>query len=205
MSKVIKSKYKASRKLGASVWGESKDAIHKKNYRPGQHGATTVVKASDYGIHLKAKQLLKAHYGRITEKQFKNTFELAHKAKGNSAEGFIGLLERRLDVVVYRLNIAPTIFAARQIVNHNHIKVNGKKVNIPSYKLKEGDIVEVRESAKQIPMVVESTSKILRKIPSYLNFDNKELSGVFIKTPTINEVPYPFEPHVNLIVEFYSR
>lgn len=205
MTKIINSKYKASRRLGVSLWGDSKDAFNTRNYRPGQHGQNSVVKTSDYGLHLKAKQKLKCHYGRINEKQFRNTFTLAQKMKGNTGENFIALLERRLDAVIYRMNIAPTIFAARQFVAHGHIKVNGKKVNIPSIRLKEGDVIELKELAKQIPVILETTSKQGNIVPSYLTFDSNSLSGQFVRIPVISDVPYPFEPEVHLVVELYSR
>ena len=205
MTKIISSKYKVSRRLGVSLWGDTKDAFHKKNYRPGQHGQNTMIKTSDYGIHLKAKQKLRFHYGRVNEKQFRNTFALAQKMKGNTGENFVGLLERRLDAVVYRMNIAPTIFAARQIVSHGHIRLNGKKVNIPSMKLKEGDIIELKDSSKQIPLILESAVKKERVVPDYLSFDATSLSGKFVRVPNISDVPYPFEPEVHLVIELYSR
>ncbi|XVN42581.1 MAG: 30S ribosomal protein S4 [Candidatus Rickettsia vulgarisii] len=205
MTKIISSKYKTSRRLGVSLWGTGKDAYNTRNYRPGQHGQNTMIKTSDYGLHLKAKQKLKCHYGRVNEKQFRNIFALALKMKGNTGENFVGLLERRLDAVVYRMNLAPTIFSARQFVTHGHIRVNGKKVNIPSMRLKEGDVIELRDSAKQIPVIVESATKQERTVPSYLSFDPTSLSGKFIRTPVISDVPYPFEPEVHLVVELYSR
>jgi small subunit ribosomal protein S4 len=205
VTKIINSKYKVSRRLGVSLWGDSKDAFNTRNYRPGQHGQSSIVKTSDYGLHLKAKQKLKCHYGRINEKQFRNTFILAQKMKGNTGENFIALLERRLDAVIYRMNIAPTIFAARQFVTHGHIKVNDKKVNIPSIRLKEGDVIELKESAKQIPVILETASKQGNTVPSYLTFDSNSLSGQFVRIPVISDVPYPFEPEVHLVVELYSR
>ncbi len=206
MSKIVKSKYKASRRLGVSIWGDSKDPFHKKNYRPGQHGLSgTMVKASDYGIHLKAKQRIKAHYGRINEKQFRNTFVLASKMKGNTGENFIGLLERRLDSIVYRMNLASSIFAARQLVTHGHIRVNGKKLNVPSARLKEGDIIELKESSRTITPIVESVTKMERMIPDYVSFDPSVFGGKFVRIPTISDVPFPFEAEVHMVVELYSR
>lgn len=205
MTKIISSKYKASRRLGVSIWGDSKDSFNKKNYRPGQHGQNTMTKTSDYGLHLKAKQKIKCHYGRVNEKQFRNTFVLAQKMKGNTGENFVGLLERRLDVVVYRMNLAPTIFAARQLVSHGHVKINGKKVNIPSQRLKESDIIELKDSSKQIPLILESATKQSRTIPEYLSFDVNSMSGKFVRVPMISDIPYPFEPEIHLLVELYSR
>lgn len=205
MTKIVNSKYKASRRLGVSLWGTNKDSFNIKNYRPGQHGQNTMIKTSDYGLHLKAKQRLKCHYGRINEKQFRNTFALALKMKGNTGENFIGLLERRLDAVIYRMNLAPTIFTARQLVSHGHVKINGKRVNIPSQKLQEGDIIELKDSSKQIPVVLETATKLERSVPDYLSFDANSMSGKFIRVPVMSDVPYPFEPEVHLVVELYSR
>ena len=205
MTKIVKAKYKASRRLGTSIWGDGKDPFHTKNYRPGQHGPTGRVKTSDYGVHLQAKQTVKAHYGRITEKQFRNIFALANKMKGNTAENFAGLLEKRLDMVIYRMNLAPTIFAARQLVSHGNVKLNGKKVNIPSQRLKEGDKVELKDSAKQITIYMESAQKQERTVPEYLSMDPGTMSGVFIRTPMISDIPYPFEANFGKIIEYYSH
>lgn len=205
VTKIIKAKYKASRRLGKAVWGDAKDPFNTKNYRPGQHGPSGRPKTSDYGTHLHAKQLVKAHYGRITEKQFRNTFTLANKMKGNTAENFAGLLEKRIDMVVYRLNLAPSIFTARQLVSHKHIKLNGKKVNIPSLRVKEGDVIELKDSSKQIVICAESAQKLERSVPTYLSLDADSMSGTFVRTPSICDIPYPFEADFNKIVELYSR
>ena len=205
MTKIIKAKYKASRRLGKSIWGDAKDPVNTKNYRPGQHGPTGRVKTSDYGIHLHAKQIVKSHYGRVTEKQFRNTFALATKMKCNTAENFAGLLEKRIDMVVYRLNLAPSIFAARQLVSHKHVKLNGKKVNIASLRVKEGDLIELKDSSKQIIICAESAKKIERSVPGYLSLDADAMSGVFVRTPSISDIPYPFQADFNKIVELYSR
>ncbi|WP_316353970.1 30S ribosomal protein S4 [Candidatus Trichorickettsia mobilis] len=205
MTKIIKSKYKASRRLGVSIWGDGKDAFHTKNYRPGQHGQNAMIKVSDYGLHLKAKQRLKAHYGRVNERQFRNIFTLALKMKGNTGENFVGLLESRLDAVVYRINLARSIFAARQLVSHGHITINGKRVNIPSQRLNDGDIIELKNNSKQIPIVLETATKAERTIPGYLTFDQTTMSGKFVRVPMISDVPYPFDPDVQLVVELYSR
>lgn len=206
MTKILSTKYKASRRLGVSIWGNDKDPFHKKNYRPGQHGQTpSMNKTSDYGMHLKAKQRIKAHYGRINERQFRNVFKLALKMKGNTGENFIGLLESRLDAVVYRMNIAATIFGARQLVTHGHICVNGKKVNIPSFRLKSGDVVTLKDSSKQLPVVIESVGKLSRQVPDYIDFDPAHVTGKFVRMPAISDVPYPFEPEVHFVVELYSR
>lgn len=205
MTKILSAKYKASRRLGVSIWGDNKDPFNKRNYRPGQHGQTTIVKNSDYGLHLKAKQRIKAHYGRINERQFRNTFALAQKMKGNTGENFIALLESRLDAVVYRMNIAASIFAARQLVTHGHIRVNGKKVNIPSYRLKVGDVINLKDSSAQLPVIIESVQKMSRTVPDYMEFDSNSMTGKFNRLPIISDVPYPFEPEVHFVVELYSR
>ncbi|MFN7038352.1 MAG: 30S ribosomal protein S4 [Alphaproteobacteria bacterium] len=204
MSKIVKSKYKKSRRLGG-LWGTAKDPYLKKNYPPGQHGPTLQRKVSDYGKQLNAKQRLKSYYGRINEKQFRAIFKEAIRLKGDTGENLIGLLERRLDAIVYRLNIAKTIFAARQLVCHKHIKVNGKTVNYPSMRLKVGDLIEVKEDSKSIPVVIESTQQIDRTIPTYLEFDPKSMSGKFNMIPKLGDVPYPVVMEPNLVVELYSR
>ncbi|MGC0371326.1 MAG: hypothetical protein DGJ47_000012 [Rickettsiaceae bacterium] len=205
MTKIVKAKYKASRRLGTSIWGDGKDPFHTKNYRPGQHGPTGRVKLSDYGMHLTAKQTVKSHYGRVTEKQFKNTFKLASKMKGNTAENFAGLLERRLDMIIYRMNFAPTIFAARQLVSHCHVTVNGQKVNIPSQKIKVGDKIELKESTKQLPLCLEAAQKQERAVPEYLATDPGKMSGEFLRIPMISDIPYPFQANFGKIVEYYSH
>jgi len=205
VTKIIKAKYKASRRLGKSIWGDAKDPIHTKNYRPGQHGMTSRAKGSDYAIHLQAKQLVKSHYGRVSEKQFRNTFSIADKMKGNTAENFAGLLERRIDMVIYRLNFAPSIFTARQLVSHGHVRLNGKKVTIPSLRVKEGDEITLKDSSKTIAVCVESLSKMSRLVPNYLTIDADSMAGKFARTPMISDIPYPFEADFNKIVELYSR
>ena len=206
MTKILSAKYKVSRRLGATIWGNGKDPFHKKNYRPGQHGQTAVMgKVSDYGLHLRAKQRIKAHYGRINERQFRNIFDLAQKMKGNTGENFIGLLESRLDAVVYRMNLASTIFGARQLVTHGHVMVNGKKVNIPSYRLKVNDVLSLKDASKQLVIVAESVKKMDRTVPDYISFDIDSMSGKLTRTPVISDVPYPFDPEVHFVVELYSR
>lgn len=205
MSKRINAKKKASRKFGVSLWGQAKDPFIKRNYKPGQHGTGLKGRLSDYGLQLKAKQKLKFYYGNISEKQFRNTFKEATKLKGDVSENFISLLERRLDVVVYRANFVPTVFAARQFVNHKHILVNGKSVNIPSYRLKIGDVIEVRQKSQNVNMVIESLDKLERDIPTFLQLDKEAKSVKLSDNPTFAEVPYAAEMEPNLIVEFYSR
>lgn len=205
MTKIVNAKFKASRRLGTSIWGNGKDPVNKRNYKPGQHGPNAVTKTSDYGLHLRAKQRLKSHYGRINEKQFRNIFAEASRRKGNTGENFIGLLESRLDAIVYRTTLAASIFAARQLVSHGHVLVNGKRVNIPSYIVKIGDQIELKESSRQLPVIAEALAKGERRVPDYISFENDSLKAKLLRMPLASDVPYPFDPEVHLIVEFYSK
>lgn len=205
MTKIIKAKYKISRRLGKSLWGTAKDPVHVKNSPPGHHAALGYKKSSDYGTQLKAKQQLKKYYGYITEKQFRRTYKKAANKKGDTSENLIGLLESRLDAIVYRANLAPTVFAARQLVSHKHVLVNGSICNIPSCEIKPGDIIEVKESSRQILPVLEATQKQERPIPDYLEVDLKACSAKYVRIPLLEDVPYPIVMEPNLVVEFYSR
>jgi len=207
MTKRIQAKYKVSRRLGVNLWGRAKDPINKKNFPPGQHGAASAgrKKASDFGIQLQAKQKLKGYYGNISERQMRAVFKEALRRKGDTGEWLIGLLETRLDMVVYRMNFVPTIFAARQFVSHKHVLVNGKAVNIASYSVKPGDVIEVREKSRQIPIVIEATQTQERQVPDYIEVDNKALKGKFIRLPKLADVPYPVIMSPHQVVEFYSR
>lgn len=205
MTKRLQAKKKISRKLGASMWGQAKDPYAKRNYRPGQHGAAPKGRSSDYGVQLRAKQRIKFYYGNISEKQFFNTFTLASKSKGDVSENFIALLESRLDAVVYRANFVPTVFAARQFVSHKHVSVNGKTVNIASYRLKIGDVVQVREKSRKLAIVIESLQKMERDIPSYLLLDKENMSIKLTVKPAFAEVPYAVEMQPHFVTEFYSR
>ena len=205
MTKRINAKKKISRKLGASLWGQAKDPYIKRNYKPGQHGAASKGRSTDYGLQLKAKQRLKFYYGNISEKQFRNLFELASKTKGDVSENFIGMLESRLDAVVYRANFVPSVFAARQFVNHKHVMVNGKTVNISSYRLKVGDVVQIREKSRDLNIVLESLQKKERDIPVYLDLNADERTIKLTSKPAFADVPYPAEMQPHLITEFYSR
>jgi small subunit ribosomal protein S4 len=205
MTKRIGAKKKVSRKLGASLWGQAKDPYIKRNYKPGQHGASSRGRVSDYGTQLRAKQRMKFYYGNISEKQFFNSFTLASKSKGDVSENFVALLESRLDAIVYRANFVPTVFAARQFVSHKHVSVNGKTVNIPSYKVKVGDVVQVREKSRKLAIVIEAIQKMERDIPSYMQLDKDNLSVRFVTKPSFAEIPYPVEMQPHLITEFYSR
>jgi small subunit ribosomal protein S4 len=205
MTKRVNAKKKISRKLGASLWGQAKDPYLKRNYKPGQHGASSKGRVSDYGTQLRAKQRMKFYYGNISERQFFNIFTLASKSKGDVSENFVALLESRLDTVVYRANFVPTVFAARQFVNHKHVTVNGKIVNIPSYRVKIGDVVQVREKSRKLTIVMEALQKMERDAPSYMQLDKDNFSAKLSIKPSFAEVPYAVEMQPSLITEFYSR
>jgi len=205
MSKRITAKYKIDRRMGENIWGRPKSPVNTRDYGPGQHGQSRRGKLSDFGIHLRAKQKLKGYYGNITEKAFRRLYAEAVRLKGDTSENLIGLLERRLDAVVYRMKFVPTVFAARQFVNHGHVLVNGKKVNIPSYQVKPGDVIEVREKSKQLAIVLEAAALAERDVPEYMDVDHKAMKGTFNNIPVLSDVPYPVIMEPNLIVEFYSR
>lgn len=204
MTKRLESKYKINRRLGVNLWGKVKSPIEKHNYGPGQHGQRKG-KLTDYGIQLQAKQKLKGYYGNVSEKQIRKYFEEAKRRRGDTSENLIGILESRLDAAVYRLKFAPTVFASRQIINHGHIRVNGKRVNIASYKLREGDVIEVREKSREIPIIMGAFASDERQIPEYYECDGKEMKGTFVRTPKLADVPYPVQMEPNLVVELYSR
>lgn len=205
MSKRIQAKKKLSRKLGGSLWGKANDSYAKRNYRPGQHGAASKGRSSDYGVQLRAKQRMKFYYGNISEKQFYNTFKLASRMKGDVSENFVATLESRLDAVIYRANFVPTVFSARQFINHKHVLVNGKTVNIPSYRLKVGDVIQVREKSRKLTIVLDSLQNMERDVPSYLSLDKDNFSVKVTEKATFAEVPYAIEMEPHLITEFYSR
>jgi small subunit ribosomal protein S4 len=204
MSKRQSAKYKIDRRLGENIWGRPKSPFNKREYGPGEHGQRRRGKLSDYGIHLQAKQKLKGYYGNITEKQFRRLFDEAASRRGNTGENLIGFLERRLDAVVYRSKFVPTVFAARQLVNHGHVTVNGKRVTIPSYRVKEGDAIELREKAKQMALVLEAIESPERDLPDYLNVDYQKMRATFMRVPELADVPYQARMEPNLVVEFYS-
>jgi len=205
MTKRIAAKYKISRRIGESLWGRAKDPVGKRNYAPGQHGATRRRKGSDFGSQLMAKQKLRGYYGNISERQFRRIYQEAARRKGDTSENLIALLESRLDTVIYRMGIVPTVFAARQFVSHGHVKVNGKRVNIASYSVQEGDEVEVKERSRQLMVVLEAQQNPERSVPDYIDFDPKELKAKLVRAPKLADVPYPLLMEPNLIVEFYSR
>ena len=204
MSKRHSQKYKIDRRMGENIWGRAKSPVNNRAYGPGQHGQRRAGKLSDFGLQLRAKQKLKGYYGNITEKQFRRLFAEAMRRKGNTAENLIGLLESRLDALVYRAKFVPTVFAARQFVNHGHVKVNGKRVNIPSYMLKPGDVVEVRDRSKNMALVLEALGSAERDVPEYIDLDAKAMSATYTRVPEFSEVPYPVKMEPNLVVEFYS-
>jgi len=204
MTKRTSAKYKLDRRMGENIWGRPKSPVNKREYGPGQHGQRRKGKLSDYGIQLRAKQKLKGYYGDVTEKQFRKVYDEAVRLKGDTSQNLIGLLERRLDMVVYRAKFAPTIFAARQIVNHGHILVNGRRCNIASARIKPGDVVELSGKAKDMALVIEAQSLAEREVPEYVSIvDNGKVT--YVRVPTLDEVPYPVRMEPNLVVEFYSR
>jgi small subunit ribosomal protein S4 len=202
MSKRPNAKYKIARRLGVNLWGRAKSP--NTDTGPGQHGARRK-KPSDFGIQLQAKQKLKGYYGNITERQFRKIYAEASRRRGDTGENLVQLLERRLDAVVYRLKFAVTPFQARQLVNHGHIRVNGKKVDIPSYVVDDGDVIEVKQASRELQQVMAAQSSNERNIPDYLTLDEKALKGTFVRGPKLTDVPYPVQMEPNLVVEFYSR
>ena len=205
MTKRTKRKYKVSRRLGVNLWGRAKDPVAKKNFPPGQHGLTGYKKISDYGTQLHAKQKLRNYYGDITETQFRRIFKEASRRKGDTGENLIGLLESRLDAIVYRAGFVPTIFAARQFINHGHVTVNGRKANIGSMQIKPGQVIEIKESSRQMPMVLESMQSNERSVPEYLEVDGNKMTVKYVRIPLLADVPYPVVMEPNMVVEFYSR
>lgn len=203
MTKRIRAKHKIDRRVGENIWGRPKSPLNSRETRPGQHGQRKG-KMSDYGLQLMAKQKLKGYYGNITERQFSRVYKEALRKKGNTAQNLIGLLESRLDAVVYRSKFVPTIFAARQFVNHGHVLVNGRRVNIASYLVKPGDTVEVRERSRNMALVLEAAGLAERDVPDYLTVDHGKMSATYVRMPQLEEVPYPVRMEPNLVVEFYS-
>ena len=205
MTKRLKSKHKVDRRLKVNLWGRPKSPFNKRAYPPGQHGQTKNSKPSDYGIQLQAKQKLKCYYGNMNERQFRNMYKRAIMKKGDTAENLIGLLERRLDAVIYRSKLSNTIFSSRQLINHGHVRVNGKKVNISSYQVKEEDSIEIREKSKQLALIDIALANKEREVPEYLQLDEKNKKVKFVRIPKFEEVPYPVVMEPNLAIEYYSR
>jgi small subunit ribosomal protein S4 len=205
MSKRYDAKYKIDRRLGQNIWGRPKSPVNKREYGPGQHGQRRKGKLSDFGTQLRAKQKLKGYYGNISEKQFRRYYAEAIRMKGDSGENLVGLLERRLDAVVYRAKFVATVFAARQFVSHGHVKVNGKRVTIASRLIEPNDVVEVKEASRQLEPVVVATQLAERDVPDYLDVDHSKMTAKLTRVPALSDVPYPVQMEPNLVVEFYSR
>jgi len=205
VTKRTAAKYKIDRRMGENIWGRPKSPVNRREYGPGQHGQRRKGKMSDFGLQLRAKQKLKGYYGNITEKQFRAIYTEATRQKGDTSEALIGLLERRLDAVIYRAKFVPTVFAARQFINHGHIKVNGTRVTIPSYRCKEGDVIEVREKSRDMGLVLEAIESAERDVPDYLDVDHNKMTASLMRIPQFSDVPYPVMMEPNLVVEFYSR
>ena len=205
MSKRQNSKYKLDRRVGENLWGRPKSPVNKRSYGPGQHGQRRAKKLSDYGTQLQAKQKLKGYYGNITERQFRRYYTEAARRTGDTGEMMIGLLERRLDAVVYRAKFVPTPFSARQLVSHGHVKVNGRRVTIASYQVKEGDLIELGAKARDMALCLEAAKSAERDVPEYVEADHHKMTARFVRTPKLAEVPYATQMHPHLIVEFYSR
>jgi small subunit ribosomal protein S4 len=205
MTKRLEAKHKLDRRMGQNIWGRPKSPVNRREYGPGQHGQRRKGKLSDFGVQLRAKQKLKGYYANISEKQFRGIYAEAIRMKGDSGQHLIGLLERRLDAVVYRAKFVPTMFAARQFINHGHVKVNGRRVNIPSYRLKLNDVVEVKDKSKQLAAVLEATALAERDVPDYVEVDHHKLTAKLARVPQITEVPYPVQMEPHLVVEYYSR
>ena len=205
MTKRLSSKHKIDRRLGLNLWGRPKSPFNRRPYGPGQHGQARRRKPSDFGIQLAAKQKLKKYYGDITEKQFLKLFQEASRKRGDTSQILIELLERRLDAVVFRLKFAPTVFAARQLVSHGHVLVNGKVVDRKSYQIKDGDEISLQQNSQNIPMIIQTLSSNERDVPEYLQLEISKCLGKFVRGPQLNDVPYPVQMEPNLVVEFYSR
>jgi small subunit ribosomal protein S4 len=205
MTKRAEAKYKIDRRMGQNIWGRPKSPFNRREYGPGQHGQRRKGKLSDFGTQLKAKQKLKGYYGNISEKQFRGYYAEAIRMKGDSGDNLIGLLERRLDAVIYRAKFVSTVFAARQFVNHGHVKVNGRRVNIASHQVKVGDRIELKESSRQIILVLEAKQLAEREVPDYFEVDHAKMTAKLTRIPLPSEVPYPVMMEPNLVIEFYSR
>ena len=205
MSKRQSSKHKIDRRMGENIWGRPKSPVNRREYGPGQHGQRRKGKLSDFGVQLRAKQELKGYYGDIREKQFRAIFAEANRLKGDTPDNLIGLLESRLDAIVYRAKFVPTVFAARQFINHGHVNVNGRRTNIGSYRCRPGDVIEIREKSKQLGIVLEAVQLAERDVPEYIEVDHNKMVATYTRVPGLAEVPYPVVMEPNLVVEFYSR
>ncbi|MBI2713114.1 MAG: 30S ribosomal protein S4 [Rhizobiales bacterium] len=205
MTKRQESKYKLDRRMGQNIWGRPKSPVNRREYGPGQHGQRRKSKLSDFGVQLKAKQKLRGYYGNISERQFRGIYDEAIRMKGDSGAHMIGLLERRLDAIIFRAKFVPTVFAARQFINHGHIKVNGRRVNIPSFRVKVGDVVEIKEKSKQMNLVLEAQALAERDVPDYIDVDTGKMTAKLARIPAFTDVPYAVQMEPHLVVEYYSR
>ena len=205
MTKRAQAKHKIDRRHGQNIWGRPKSPVNNREYGPGQHGQRRKQKLSDFGVQLRAKQKLKGYYGNISERQFKNIYYEAIRRTGDTSEHLVGLLESRLDAVIYRANFVPTVFGARQFINHGHVLVNGKRVNIPSYRCKPGDVISVKESSRNLELVLIAIQSKERDVPDYIDADHGKMTATFVRRPAFADVPYPVQMEPHLVVEFYSR
>tara|TARA_B100002051_G_C16631955_1_gene583782 strand:- start:451 stop:1068 length:618 start_codon:yes stop_codon:yes gene_type:complete len=205
MTKRINAKHKADRRLKVNLWGRPKSPFNTRSYPPGQHGQNKKGKPTDYGIQLNAKQKLKSYYGNINERQFRNVYRKAMKKRGDTTENLVGLLETRLDTVIYRAKLAPTVFSARQLINHGHFRVNKKKVNISSYMVKENDLIEVKDKSKTLTIIEGCLSSKERDVPEYIQSDSKNKTAKLVRVPKFAEIPYPTLMEPKLVIEYYSR
>ena len=205
MSKRISAKHKLDRRMGENIWGRPKSPVNRREYGPGQHGQRRKGKLSDFGVQLRAKQKLRGYYANISERQFRKIYQEATRLRGDTGAILIGLLERRLDAFIYRAKFVPTVFSARQFVSHGHVMVNGKRVTVPSFRVKVGDVVELAGRAKEMAITLEASQSTEREVPDYLEVDHKKMSGKMLRVPTLSEVPYPVQMEPHLVVEFYSR
>ena len=205
MTKRLSSKHKVDRRLKVNLWGRPKSPYNSRNYPPGQHGKSKKGKLSDYGMQLEAKQKMKFYYGNMNERQFRNVYRKAIQKKGNTTENLVGFLESRLDTIAYRAKFATTVFSARQLINHGHIKVNGKKVNIPSYLVRAEDTIEIKDKSRDIVTIVGAMMNKEREVPDYIQMDEKNKKATLTRIPKFSEVPYPVIMEPNLVIEYYSR
>jgi len=205
MTKRISAKHKLDRRMGENIWGRPKSPVNRREYGPGQHGQRRKGKLSDFGVQLRAKQKLRGYYANISERQFRKIYQDASRVRGDTGAILIGLLERRLDAFIYRAKFVPTVFSARQVVSHGHVLVNGKRVTIPSFRVKVGDVVELTSRAKELIIVLEAIQSGERDVPDYLEVDHKKMTGKMVRVPTLAEVPYPVQMEPHLVIEFYSR
>jgi small subunit ribosomal protein S4 len=205
MSKRHSAKHKLDRRMGENIWGRPKSPVNRREYGPGQHGQRRKGRPSDFGVQLRAKQKLKGYYGNISEKQFLGIYKESVRRRGDTGALLIGLLESRLDAVIYRAKFVPTVFAARQFINHGHVQVNGKKVNIPSMRVEPGDVISIKEKSKQLPLVLEATQLAERDVPDYIEADHSKMTAKLTRVPVLTEVPFPVQMEPHLVVEFYSR